>query len=74
MCVPPLVRVRASRVVNSQLDLLVTQVLSGLLKPHTSALLPGLRAQVGPLLASLMQHDTKVSCHKRQFYLKQVGA
>ncbi|KAF5833220.1 hypothetical protein DUNSADRAFT_10535 [Dunaliella salina] len=65
---------RQEGVVSSQLDLLVTQVLSGLLKPHTSALLPGLRAQVAPLLASLMQHDTKVPTHTHTHLLGAVGS
>jgi hypothetical protein len=46
--------------VSTQLDLLITQIMSSLIVPQASTLLPGLRVQVGPLLAGLMHPDSKV--------------
>jgi len=57
------------RLVSSQLDLLVTQLVSGLLNPRSSALLPGLRPQLGTLLACLMQQDSKVGRSEMELFL-----
>lgn len=46
--------------VGSQLELLVSQIMGGLLKPQAAPLLPGLRPQLGALLGALMQQDSKV--------------